>query len=102
MKIYLILRYEFQHVIGRGNFGIVFVAADKSDGQLVALKCISKAIIKDYVDVEALNAEKASLKQLTGCPFVVDLLSTFNTANYLTFVTSFNAGGDLNHLMMKR
>ena len=44
--------YEFKHVIGRGNFGIVFVAIDATSGQFVALKCISKAIIKDYVDVE--------------------------------------------------
>lgn len=94
-------QYKLQHVIGRGNFGIVFAGWDPC-GQLVALKCISKAIIKDYVDVEALKAEKASLKQLIECPFVVDLLSTFNTSSYLTFVTSFSAGGDLNHIMLQR
>ena len=94
--------YQLQHVIGRGNFGIVFVAKEAKSGEFVALKCVSKAIIKDYVDVEAISAEKSSLVKLKESPFIVDILSTFNTTNYLTFVTNFNSGGDLNHLMLSR
>ena len=94
--------YSLQHVIGRGNYGTVFVAESKKSGSLVALKCISKSVIKEDIDVEAIHAEKNNLKTLRGCEFVAELISTFNTVEYLVLVTSFSIGGDLNNLILQR
>ena len=97
--------FELKSIIGRGNFGIVFKAERSStDNQqeVVALKCISKAMIKSDVDVEAIQSEKRVLKILQPCPFIVTISSTFQTDQYLILVTDFCPGGDLANQITKK
>ena len=98
--------FQLKSIIGRGNFGIVFKAEksgqSENDSGVVALKCISKAMIKSDVDVEAIQSEKRVLKILQPCPFIVTISSTFQTDQYLILVTDFCPGGDLANQITKK
>ena len=54
--------FDLIQTIGSGSFGQVFYAKQKSNAEIVAFKCISKATIQSEADIEVIKAEKNALK----------------------------------------
>ena len=62
-------RYELKAKLGKGGFGDVFVAVDKSSGQLVAIKVLSVAAQPK----EMIEAEAYAMRRIGRHPNVVGL-----------------------------
>jgi hypothetical protein len=82
--------FHLNTVLGRGGYGKVILATDKKTNQCWAIKAVKKASINER-DIEGLMAEKLIL-QLAGSsnhPFLVNLHSSFSTANRVYFVMEY-------------
>lgn len=91
-------RYESVSPLNHGSFGMVFLARDSSNGDLVAIKCLSKAsAAKDYpaVDVDENSVELACHGLLAHHPNIVNLLHSFETKAHIYLVLEYCSMGDL-------
>ncbi|HEU5075852.1 MAG TPA: protein kinase [Polyangiaceae bacterium] len=59
-------RYELRERVGQGGCGVVYRAADRHTGQLVAIKMLSHATRQDPSFVERLVREQQALQALAG------------------------------------
>mmetsp|Transcript_110408 Transcript_110408/g.200721 ORF Transcript_110408/g.200721 Transcript_110408/m.200721 type:complete len:362 (+) Transcript_110408:2-1087(+) len=81
-------------LIGCGRFAKVALVQSSSTGHVFALKSVLKAKILERKMVQSVAAEKMILKT-TCSPFIVRLVATFNSANYLDYLLEPALGGDL-------
>jgi Protein kinase domain/Protein kinase C terminal domain len=81
-------------VIGKGSFGLVYLARYRKTRELYALKVLFKAQLYEQRQVEHTRAERSVLS-VTDHPFVVRLHYAFQTADKLFFVLDYCAGGEL-------
>ena len=91
-------RYESVSPLNHGSFGMVFLAKDTSNGDLVAIKCLSKAsAAKDSsaVDVDENSVELACHGRLGHYPNIVNLLHSFETKAHIYLVLEYCSMGDL-------
>lgn len=91
-------RYESVSPLNHGSFGMVFLAKDASNGDLVAVKCLSKAsVAKDCpaVDVDENSVELACHGHLGHHPNIVNLLHSFETKAHIYLVLEYCSMGDL-------
>lgn len=91
-------RYESVSPLNHGSFGMVFLAKDNSNGDLVAIKCLSKASApKDCpaVDVDENSVELACHGRIGHHPNIVNLLHSFETKAHIYLVLEYCPMGDL-------
>jgi 5'-AMP-activated protein kinase catalytic alpha subunit len=66
-------RYEVEKLLGKGNFGKVFLAKDSKNGIKVAIKQMSKArLAKESHLIEYLNGEIECMRMIKS-PYVMEL-----------------------------
>eukprot|EP00055_Hartaetosiga_balthica_P008457 m.31596 g.31596 ORF g.31596 m.31596 type:complete len:641 (+) comp6319_c1_seq1:176-2098(+) len=94
--------YNLLKVLGRGSFGKVFLAERKSDKKVVAIKALRKCRVMEDDDVDATLSERGILSLGRECHFMIQLISSFQSASNLFFVMELVSGGDLMfHAMTK-
>lgn len=86
--------YEKISVLGRGFYGKVVLARHKETGKYCAIKSIHKKALVDMQKVDTVLAERQILKR-TRCPYIVSLLSSFQTPSKFYLVLEYVSGGDL-------
>jgi hypothetical protein len=86
------LMYTPLKVLGKGNFGMVYLAKDRSTGSYCAVKCIKKGEIGELATF--LN-EQAILKECRDHPFFVNMINSFQTDRHLYIVLEYASGGDI-------
>jgi hypothetical protein len=94
-------RYVIQRVLGRGSFGVTYLATDTRLGDLVALKVLDLTRLQDWKAFEHFESEAAVLKRLDHprIPRFVDAFETKNGADKLFCVAQqLAAGTDLQTL----
>lgn len=97
--------FQFIAVLGRGAFGKVMLAAEKSTSQLYAIKALKKEFIIQNDDVKSTKLEKRIFQAANGAkhPFLVNLHSAFQTDSRVYFAMEYVSGGDLMaHIMEKK
>jgi serine/threonine protein kinase len=91
-------RYESISPLNQGSFGMVFLAKDITTGDLVAVKCLSKAsATKDCpaVDIDENSVELVCHDRLGNHPNIVNLLHSFETKGHIFLVLEYCSMGDL-------
>ena len=86
--------YEIISVLGRGFYGKVVLAKHKKTGKFCAIKSIHKKVLLDMKKVDTIMVERDILKS-TKSPFIVSLLSSFQTPSKFYLVLEYVSGGDL-------
>lgn len=88
--------FEFISPIGKGASGKVFLVADRSTGDKLALKVIDKAKVFESPSAfrHALD-ERLALEMVDGHPFFSRLRYAFQTRSYFYLAIDFYNGGDL-------
>lgn len=87
--------FEFLKVIGKGTFGKVLLARQKSEDVLYAVKVLDKNQIIRKNEVQHIMAERNVLIRNITHPFLVGLHYSFQTPDKLYFVLDFINGGEL-------
>jgi mitogen-activated protein kinase 15 len=84
----ILRRYEIVQKIGKGAYGIVWKAMDKTTQHVVALKKVFGAF-QNTTDAQRTYREISFLRQLRGHPYIVELISVHRAENdadiYLVF-----------------
>jgi len=87
--------FELLKVIGMGAFGKVLQVKSKSSQQVLAMKVISKRLLKHKTSyVENIHAERDILTKVRH-PFIVAMHCSFQTREKLFIIMDFLAGGEL-------
>lgn len=87
--------FELLKVIGMGAFGKVLQVRNKQSKQVVAMKVISKRLLKKKGGyVENIQAERDIMTKIRH-PFVVTMHCSFQTRDKLFIIMDFLAGGEL-------
>lgn len=110
-------RYQIGRVLGKGGFGITYIAKDLYTNQIVAVKeCVPDAYVsrkgkylianpnssQEFDEcIRCFNNEKATLKMLSGTPGVVGFIDEFSENNTEYFVMEFIEGVTLKRLTTK-
>ncbi|KAL3316264.1 Serine/threonine-protein kinase Sgk1 [Cichlidogyrus casuarinus] len=84
--------FEFLKLIGTGNFGKVYLAKNKFDNKVFAVKVLNKSKIRDPSRV---LVERNVLVQTLKHPFLCQLHYTFQSNTKLFFVIDYVNGGEL-------
>lgn len=94
--------FQLLSVLGRGNFGKVFLAKRINDGLFCALKVIPKSL--KPADEEAVHVELEIFNLATrfNHPFLVHLIEYFTDTNFHYFVMEYIEGGDLMFHVQRR
>lgn len=95
--------FKFRRELGRGAFGRVLLAQAKVDGQLYALKIISKKDMRTS-DKRQAKAERDILHAMGHTaphPFTAGLRFAFQSVNHLYLGMDFFPGGNLRELIKK-
>ncbi|KAL4460393.1 hypothetical protein ABPG74_000144 [Tetrahymena malaccensis] len=90
--------YEFQFIIGRGAFGQVICAIQKSNKQRVAIKIIEKKQLKKF---EGLDQEAKILQQLEH-QFIIKYLNSHESSKVFMIVMEYFDGSSLNEFLRNR
>eukprot|EP00934_Nitzschia_sp_Nitz4_P007458 Nitzschia sp. Nitz4//scaffold22_size323478//70706//72853//NITZ4_000512-RA/size323478-processed-gene-0.12-mRNA-1//1//CDS//3329542950//7448//frame0 len=87
--------FELLKVIGMGAFGKVLQVKNRQSGQILAMKVISKRLLKRKAGyIENVQAERNILTRVKH-PFVVTMHCSFQTKEKLFIIMDFLAGGEL-------
>uniref|UniRef100_A0A8C5QN30 Protein kinase domain-containing protein n=1 Tax=Leptobrachium leishanense TaxID=445787 RepID=A0A8C5QN30_9ANUR len=86
--------FTLHKLLGRGSFGKVLLASDKTSGSLVALKIVRKRgfLSKDH---ERIFIERRVLKIASGCPFLTRSYGAFQTEGHMCYAMEYLHGGDM-------
>mmetsp|Transcript_31230 Transcript_31230/g.64944 ORF Transcript_31230/g.64944 Transcript_31230/m.64944 type:complete len:761 (-) Transcript_31230:99-2381(-) len=88
--------FELLKVIGMGSFGKVLQVRNRHSSQILAMKVISKRLLKRKVSyVENVLAERNILTKIANHPFIVTMHCSFQTREKLFIIMDFCAGGEL-------
>jgi Protein kinase domain len=89
--------FDLLKVVGMGAFGKVLQVRNKRSQQVLAMKIISKRLLRRKGDsvIENVLAERNILKRLGRHPFVVAMHCSFQTKEKLFIIMDFLAGGEL-------
>jgi serine/threonine protein kinase len=89
--------FHFMVVLGRGNFGKVMLAEEKTTKRLYAIKVLKKQAIIEDDEVQSMMNEKSAFLAASQInhPFLVNLHSCFSTTTRIYFVMEYCQCGDL-------
>ncbi|ORX54823.1 kinase-like protein [Piromyces finnis] len=89
--------FHFMVVLGRGNFGKVMLAEEKTSKRLYAIKVLKKQAIIEDDEVQSMMNEKSAFLAASQVnhPFLVNLHSCFSTTTRIYFVMEYCQCGDL-------
>lgn len=94
--------FELHRVLGKGGFGKVQVIQSRRNGDLYALKSISKAwLVQSSSNVQSVWLERHIMVQIRS-PFLVPVYFAFQDERYLYLVMHFLPGGDLHFLLQNK
>ncbi|XP_021728997.1 calcium-dependent protein kinase 8-like [Chenopodium quinoa] len=88
-------QYELGRELGRGEFGITYLATDLNSGDKYACKSILKKKLRTAVDVDDVRREVEIMKQLPKHPNIVTLKDTYEDDNAVHIVMELCEGGEL-------
>ncbi|GMH00038.1 hypothetical protein Nepgr_001877 [Nepenthes gracilis] len=91
----LTARYELGRELGRGEFGITYLAMDVTTGENFACKSISKKKLRTAVDIEDVRREVEIMKHLPKHPNIVTLKDTYEDDTAVHIVMELCEGGEL-------
>ncbi|GIL55155.1 hypothetical protein Vafri_10744 [Volvox africanus] len=86
--------FEWMRVIGAGTFGRVSLARHVESNNLVAIKTLSKVAVIRENQVQHVLDERAMLAYVSGYPFIINLLTTFQDRDNLYLVMDYVPGGE--------
>ncbi|GMH18715.1 hypothetical protein Nepgr_020556 [Nepenthes gracilis] len=89
------LKYELGKELGRGEFGITYLCTDKSTGEMLACKKISKRKLRTEVDIDDVRREVEIMRHLPEHPHVVSLKGTYEDDEAVHLVMELCEGGEL-------
>lgn len=93
--------YRVGKVLGKGAFGKVNLAIDRSNGKLVAIKSLNKHYLSDNSSKTKVMQEVAILQRISH-KNIVWMRDNFETESHIIFVMELCAGGDLLNYVRKR
>ncbi|KAG9236606.1 kinase-like domain-containing protein [Amylocarpus encephaloides] len=92
-------RFETVSPLNHGSFGMVFMAKDLTNGELVAIKCLTKKSANSDFDtsfaIDEKSEELACHARLGAHPNIVNLIHSFETDAHVYIVLEFCSRGDL-------
>ncbi|KAL5981993.1 Calcium-dependent protein kinase 14 [Asimina triloba] len=88
-------RYDLGRELGRGEFGITYLCTDKTGGEVLACKSISKKKLRTAVDIEDVRREVEIMKHLPKHPNIVSLTDAYEDDNAVHIVMELCEGGEL-------
>ncbi|QPG73720.1 hypothetical protein FOA43_001033 [Brettanomyces nanus] len=91
--------YKVVKPISKGAFGSVFLVNRKLTGEYFAMKVLAKTDMVAKNQVTNVKAERAIMMSQTDSPYVVQLMASFQSTNYLYLVMQYLNGGDLATLL---
>jgi len=86
--------FEIIRVLGKGSFGKVMLVKKVANGELYAMKVLSRSFVARRKQIEHTRTERRILGKITH-PFIVKLHYAFQTEKKLYFVLDYAAGGEL-------
>eukprot|EP00752_Nemacystus_decipiens_P016534 g14778.t1 len=86
--------FDLLKVIGMGAFGKVLQVRSRRNGQILAMKCISKKMLARRNHIAYMQAERDIMTKVVH-PFVVALQCAFQTEHKLFLVMEYLPGGEL-------
>ena len=86
---------KIMRTVGTGTFGRVKMVQHISSGKVCALKCMNKTEVLASHQQRNIMAEKNLLFECSSCPFVLQLLQTYNHPNQILMLMEFVPGGEL-------
>ena len=86
--------FEIKVTLGTGSFGRVVLAKHNKTGIHVAIKILKKEKVVKTKQIEHTKYEKNLLLEI-DCPFVVNLLTTFQDSKNLYLVMEYVKGGEM-------
>lgn len=87
--------YNFDKVLGKGNFGVAYLVYDKKTGEQLACKSISKRKFASQEDVEDVKREIQIMYHLAGHANVVKMRKAFEDKANIHLVMELCSGGEL-------
>ncbi|KAH7438322.1 hypothetical protein KP509_04G009900 [Ceratopteris richardii] len=87
--------YILGQVLGRGAYGVTRICTDKTTGEMLACKSISKRRLRREQDVDDVRQEVAILNSLKGHPNIVKLRNTYEDRRAVHLVMDLCTGGEL-------
>ena len=88
--------YTLGKELGRGQFGVTRMCTNKSTGEVLACKSISKRSFTCREDVEDVRSEVQILKTISGkSPNIVEFMGAYEDAHSVHLVLQFCSGGEL-------
>lgn len=90
------VKYTVSDVLGKGHYGMVFLAVNETSGKTYAVKVMKKKVrnINKYAYIE-----EAVLRLSRHCSFIVHLYSSFQTKHSYYLVMEYAKGGNLKQLL---
>ncbi len=82
-------------LIGRGTFGRVYQVRKRDTKRIYAMKMLSKKDIVAKKEIAHTIGERKILQRSLECPFLVGLKFSFQTEDFLFFITDYKSGGEL-------
>lgn len=87
--------FDFLRVVGRGNFGLVFLVKHLSDNKHYALKVLDKKVISKKGEEKHVMNERNILIKNHCQPFVTSLHYSFETKEKLFLTMEYISGGEV-------
>ncbi|KAK8958635.1 Calcium-dependent protein kinase 8 [Platanthera guangdongensis] len=91
----IVSRYELGEELGRGEFGITYLCIEKTTGEKLACKSISKNKLRTAVDIEDVRREVDIMRHLPAHSNIVSLKDTYEDDNAVHLVMELCEGGEL-------
>ncbi|XP_073462493.1 protein kinase C theta type-like [Aquarana catesbeiana] len=83
--------FILHRLLGEGGYGQVFLATHSATKKIMAIK----SVVKTSDQRGAIETEQKVMQMVAGCPFHIQLYTTFQTRHSACFAMEYVSGGDL-------